>query len=138
MSTKIYRAYRLKRSQDLWPLVHDIRLKGTRAVKKVLTNLLLNLAQEVDPLSEEYGIVEVARKNPEVLDRSVRLEVADHFLTNRYREESVSHLRSPWCFDVAVGIRQYKGRLYLIPYCDELVRSTLDFLDRDPRLEDFH
>jgi hypothetical protein len=54
-----------------------------------------------------------------------------------YKKSSVSIERSFFDFDVNVAFREYKGRVYLIPYCDLTMREVLDFLDEDPRIEEF-
>lgn len=52
MSTKIYTAYRLKKSSDLWPFVHDCYTRGERAVVNVFRRLLRS--SSYDAITAKY------------------------------------------------------------------------------------
>jgi len=67
-----------------------------------------------------------------------RFEVARDSVRKGYQENSASSFRSPFNFDVSVGFRHYKGKIYLIPYCDWTMKDVLDFLAKDERVRDFH
>lgn len=64
----------------------------------------------------------------------------DQWMHRRYGEQLGSMRRSEWDLDVCVTMRRYRGRFYLVPYCDRvsILRGTLDYLGDDGRLEDFH
>lgn len=135
MSTKIWRAYRLKKSRDLWPFVAETRRLGTERVRAKLTEIFLEFMDGVDVDSTLYkkAIEESSGK-----DRVARASIVNKILTRGYRISSGSFQRSYFDFNVSIGIREYKGKFYLIPYCDNALHKTLDFLDGDPRLEDYH
>lgn len=133
MSIKIYTAFQLKDNADLWPLVHDIRVKATKRAKKHLENLYLSLMSGVDTSKSLYQ----SRFNKTRDDWKARHGLVHEVLRRAYRLACTSAYRSPFNFDVSVGFRQYKGRIYVIPYCDWHMGSVLDFLKKDPRLQDF-
>jgi hypothetical protein len=141
MSTKIWTAYKLQRADYLWPLVHDIRIRGTRAIKRTLKKLYLeyslHVKTEVDPYRtylEEY----LKQFPDEKASHLARLKVVQSFLRRGYRIASTRPERSVFNFDVSIGFRHYQGGLYLIPYTDCSMKSTLDFLKKDKRLRDYH
>lgn len=63
----------------------------------------------------------------------------DMWMMKKYGEQLTNYQRNPWALDVAVTMRRYRNRFYLVPYCDRacLLRGTLDFMAEDERLEDF-
>jgi hypothetical protein len=124
VSTKVYTAYRLKRSEDLWAFVRDIRRQAMPAIHKVLQELFLGLAEEL------------RRADPALSGSDLRI-AAEQRLTREYRDQLGKGERNTFDFDVNITIREHEGRLYLIPYCDMFMRDVLDFLKDDPRLEDF-
>lgn len=142
MSTKVYIAYKVHKSANMWDIVHDIRIQGTENVKAALIkfgNIHLPEVQEDTDLFKaalercsHYG------RSKEVTWWIARTQVATEIIKRCYRINSTSSLRGPYNFDVSVGFRQYKGRIYVIPYCDWTMGKVLDFLKHDPRLTDFH
>lgn len=58
-------------------------------------------------------------------------------MRKEYRSQVTKYERNPFNFDVAITFRKHKGRIYLIPYCDWLMRDVLKFLDNDARLENY-
>jgi hypothetical protein len=126
----------------MWDIAHDIRLKGTSNVKEALVkfgNTHASAVLEGTDLFEKaleccshYGCSQEATRN------LARAHVAAKIIKRCYRINSTSSLRSPYNFDVSVGFRQYKGRVYVIPYCDWTMGKVLDFLKKDRRLTDFH
>lgn len=133
MSVKIYTAYCMKKPSQLWPFVRDTQRRGEQEVKKVLREMYENFSAGVLTDSEEYQRL----TNTGWSDESARLRMAHDAITNGYRDQRTSSYRNPFNFDVSVVIREYKGRLYLIPLCDWMMRDVLDFLKEDPRLEDY-
>lgn len=99
-----------------------------------------------DELRTEKGVYAVS--NQEILAASKRtvahgvkpsaLDV-DWWMHHKYGEQLTIFQRDIWALDVAVTMRRYKNRFYLIPYCDRgcLLRGTLEFMDDDERLEEF-
>ncbi len=134
MSTKIWTAYKLRRASYLWPLVHDIRLRATKNVRKTLREFYSTHIPEVKTDTDLY------RKAFEVYgnEYKARLDVARRMLQRLYRWSTTRSERSPYNFDVSVGFRQYEGKIVVIPYCDWTMRGVLDFLAKDKRLRDYH
>jgi hypothetical protein len=133
MSTKIYRAYRLNKNSDFWPFVSDTKKRGVEEVQKVLRSLYTSMAgvveqKDVDAYIERFGSRSESR---------ARHEIAHQRAREGYRDQLGRSERDVFDFDVCIAIRNHKRRIYLIPYCDSLMRKTLDFLDQDPRLDDF-
>jgi hypothetical protein len=132
MSLKVYEAYRLKRSSDYWKLTKDIQKTATLKLRTHLAELFMKLMDGVDVNSEKYktGIQKGTSEG------SLRAEIVDGFLRDMYKESTISPYRSTFNFDVSVAFREYRGRVYLIPYAD--IQGLFDFLEEDPRLEDYH
>lgn len=135
MSTHIYNAYRLLRKADLWPLIHDIRLKGEKAVQRDVRKLYSSLMGSVDESSSAY---EKALRDSEGDVWLAKFAMTQKAIREGYKANSTSMLRDPFNLDVSVAVRQYKGRIYLQGFCDWTVGKSLDFLAKDSRLVDFH
>lgn len=135
MSIKIYEAYKLKHAKYLWPLVHDIKVKATKNVKKALTQFYQVEMSEVNTSSEAF---KTALESCENDDWCARHSMAHDAIRKGYKAGTISGLRDLYNFDVSVAFYQLEGSVYLIPYCDMMMRHTLDFLKKDERLRDFH
>lgn len=63
----------------------------------------------------------------------------DSWMHKQYGETLTKREWDLWAIDVAVTVRKYRNRYYLIPYCDRRchLHGVLDFMQRDERLEDF-
>ena len=63
----------------------------------------------------------------------------DDWMRMKYGEQLTKYQRDAWALDVAVTMRRYRGNSYLIPYCDRatIIGNVLEFMDDDPRLEEF-
>jgi len=141
MSTKIFVAYKLRRADYLWPVVHDIRILGTKALKKALQERYVEYAPHVKTDTDLYRkrLEGYLRDYPEKdADYLARLGVVQSILRRGYRMSSTRSERSLFNFDVSVGFRQYQGGIYIIPYADYGMMATLDFLKKDKRLRDYH
>ena len=142
MSTKIWVAYRVRKSADLWDVVHDVKLQGTENVKEALKKFgnthLPAVREDTDLFKKAIERCSHYGRSQEVTGCLARALVATDIIKRCYRINSTSSLRSPYNFDVSVGFRHYKGRIYLIPYCDWTMGKVLDFLKKDRRLTDFH
>lgn len=139
MSIKIYTAYKMKRAVAknptlFWKWLRETRARGELEVRKVLRNVYASMMDSsLYPEGEEYKTFLDGR----VDKPSYRLDHVHEILSERYRAQSVSHQRDMFDFDVSITIRELDGNLYLIPYCDMQMKHALNFLSRDPRLEDF-
>jgi len=135
MSTKIWRAYRLKKSRDLWPFVAETKRLGVERVKADLMAYFLDFMGDVD---QNHPLYKKAFEDAQGRDALARATVVNKIFTRGYRISNGTNLRSLFDFNVSITFREYKKRVYLIPYCDGPLRKTLDFLNEDPRLEDYH
>jgi len=141
MSVKIWTAYRLRKSEYLWSLVHDIRLKAKKNVIDTLAKLYQSHLPHVNTDTELYQSrlkPYLTNYPPERAEYLARLSVVQDIFRRAYRFSTTRPERSPYNFDVSVGFRQYKGAIIVIPYCDSMVRNVLDFLREDKRLRDYH
>ena len=134
MSTKIYAAYRLKHSRDLWPLVHDIRAEGIKRIKRKLREIYRSFAANVDVTSQAF---QTSLKHAQGDETEARLRIAGDAIQKLYKAQSLQTGRDMFDFDVSIGVHAHKRRLYLIPYCDMQMRRVLDFLKKEPRLENY-
>lgn len=146
MSTKIYVAYRLKNTDDLWPFIRDTYERGTENVKKVLYEFCQKIAghiQEHGPHEDIKDVYDMAYEsyrfveNEEERARKAVWKTAYEYMRDNYRKSTVSYQRDIFDFNVSITLREYEGSIYIIPYCDMMMRNALDFLKDDPRLEDY-
>lgn len=63
----------------------------------------------------------------------------DTWAHSLYGEQVTRHRKHPWALDVCVSVRVYRGRYYLIPYCERgsIVAGALDVMGEMEELEDF-
>lgn len=97
-------------------------------------------------LKAEKGVYAVS--NAEILEANKR-EVADGvkpgaldidtWMRTKYGAQLTRYQRDTWALDVAVTMRRYRSKFYLLPYCDRacLLGGILNFMAHDERLEDF-
>lgn len=135
MSMKVWCAYRVKDPKDLWPLVHDIRVRASRAVEDKLYSWWEDLAKDVDL---DKPLVRALLEKEHGDEARTRGEVAARIIRRGYRMAVTSPYRDLFNLDVSIAVRCLEGNYYLIPYCEGLLRDALDCLKQDPRLEDFH
>jgi hypothetical protein len=139
MSTKIWEAYKVVDNKDLWPLVHDIRIKGTKAAEACIKKMYDLLFDGVDTNSDPFKEKLEANKGDEYV---TKLDIVSKVIRDGYKVSSVSPYRDVFDFNLSIGIRQFtyrrKSGLYIIPYAGCGMNGALDFLKRDPRLVDYH
>lgn len=133
MSVKLYCAYRLKRSGDLWALLRDTRQRAQKEVQKALAAFYIECAHGVDTSSAEY----LSKVEAYSSEQKARLSIASEFVHNAYRLQQSNPYRNEFNFDVSLGVHELRKRYYLIPYCDLRMRKVLDFLKKESRLEDY-
>lgn len=123
MSTKVYEAYRLKDSSQLWEFIADTKRSGQRNVQKMMIDILARrcATANVDPTSSNYYDLESKIKK-------------------EYQEGFINPSWNPFCYDVKLSFRKKGRHHYIIPYQDQMPRfyKVLDFLKRDKRLEPYH
>jgi len=134
MSTKVYVAYRLRRNSDLWSFLRDTRVRAEENCRDVLKELYKAQLPDVDTTSDAF-------KEQLPLYDGDELRVRIGVVRKKIREGYLSQLRSSerdlFDFDVSLTVHEHAGRLYVIPYCDMLMKRVLDFLKQDKRLTDF-
>lgn len=139
MSTKIWEAYKVVDNKTLWPLVHDIRVKGTKAATNCVKKMFNLCLSGVDTDSAAYKAKLEAHKGDEYL---AKLDIAHNAIREGYKASVVSPYRDIFDFNLSIGIRQFtyrrKSGLYIIPYAGCGMKGALDFLKKDSRLVDFH
>jgi hypothetical protein len=139
VSTKVYNAYRVKRSSELWVVLRDIDRTATAnvvaAINGVYDDISARYDRNKDPLKRE-----IEKKGPDYPEVGARERLAQRLIRRLYRIQSSRMDRCGINFDASVTVRQNRGRFYLIWYADCLspVARCFDFMDDDPRLEDFH
>ena len=147
MSTKIYDAYRLKQSDQIWSLLKEIRERGKANVIKKLEEVYWKKLIQIDPEGAEYQKELASRKkwnksttDSSIPDISIRLTIIHEKLMKRFKEHIGSHNRSFYDLDVSVAIYAHSTGFYLRTSCDNVscLGGSLDFIEEHPLLEDFH
>lgn len=137
MSTKVYNAFVLTDSSQLWPVLRRIRIAAEKAARDRIDDLANLLSSRVSADSHAYK--ETRNKNLGSDDWEIREHVAWTQLDANYREVSTSLRRSPWDFDVSLSVREHQGNFYLIAHEGDGMRGTLvPVLEAQPELMDFH
>jgi hypothetical protein len=71
-------------------------------------------------------------------EEHAKLDIVERLYRRGFRMSTTNPYRSICNFDVSVTFREYKGGIYVIPYCEGTMRNVLDFLAKDRRLRDYH
>lgn len=138
MSTKIYKAYRLKEGHDLWETLHRIRKKAEKSIDKVLRELAAGLL-EASEKNEKLKrlILDMSGHKDAALDKTLDLDDVFYYMGQQYKEQQTKTQRDAFDFNVSVGVWHHDGRYLFIPYCDCFMKRALDFMSRDKSLEDY-
>lgn len=151
MSLKVWTAFKLKDPRRFWSMVTFIRQRGEAEVKLNLRKLYAEWCKGVDPKQEPYlKALQESLDNAHLIkqlgkrklkgyaDKVARLQVVNQAFRTGYRESEASPFKSIFDFNVSVTCREYKGGIYIIPYCGSGLRDALNFLSKDKRLRDYH
>jgi len=134
VSLRIPRAYRLRKGVDMWAFVRDTRKRGEAEVRKALRKVYALAMNEVRTDSDGYRITFAETGS----EQRARLLLARARIRDQYAAQLRSHDRNLYDFSVSIAFRERAGYVYLIPHCDMMMRDVLNFLDRDPRLKEYH
>lgn len=126
MSTKIYEAYRLKKSSDLWAFTHDTYIEGRKILKAQIRTLYENLLKKKADAAIAEGRKPLIGEGLFEAQKTVR---------DLLKEEETSPYKSYLNLNVTLTLREYKGRIVVIPYGDNKEVSKL--LKSDPRLVEY-
>lgn len=133
MSTKIWEAYRLSASVNLWEFLRDVRRKAETAARADLVTRVKAIVTDYRTNPKDRALYDEALKRDKDSPPLSPWNAMD-YLRMRYKEAE----RNEWImfdFGVSITVRECEGRFYLIPY-DRM--GVLKFLRRDPRVSDFH
>lgn len=145
MSTKIYTAYKIRRSSNFWPVVHDTIINGRKNVKKILNNIYKEQISNTDickqfiseDYKKEFEKQSKLNKNTNLIKALAKIETVHNKLIKGYKNAHINIYREEYNFDVSVAFYPYKGDIYIRPFCDMLMSKSLDFLNEDKRLREF-
>ena len=132
MSTKVYRAYRLKDGVSVWGFIREVKPVAERNVRRVLRAWYLRL---IEMSRDEDVVLEHIRSYGD--DFQGRLSYVSTYVYREYRKQLSLPDRNLYDLDVYLTFREAGGRVYVIPRCDMLMRRVLDFLDTHPMCENF-
>jgi len=137
MSTKIYRAYVINDGVGLWDFVHCLRIEATKRIRAKLKEIYMSWDMNKAREQQEFQDILSQYEDNKNRDQIALVEYAERVLIREYKKQSSSHVRNIFDMDVSVAFRQHNGRIYLIPYCDMMMRDVLDFLDDSEKVSDF-
>lgn len=151
MSIKVFNTYKLRKASDLWPLVSDIKTRATKNVQKVLRDAYANLTVALkasDPellaKQKEWAPLNLHESSPvhewthEMFDYRTRLMVAHDRILKHYKESAAKPYRTGADFDASVVFRELRGNVYVSTFADFPMNKVFAFLQRDPRVRDYH
>jgi hypothetical protein len=139
VSTKIWEAYRVRDTHDVWEVLWDIRRRAEKNVRKTLTKLYNELLEDAKRPPEARELLEGATALMPDLGDFGYLQ-ASRYVQDQYRQTIGKSERSIWDLSVSVVVRRPSRRRYLlIPYPGSgLLSGSLAFLRRHKALADFH
>lgn len=142
---KVYNAYRLEKSIDLFTLVAEIQREATELAASKIVEAECNLMAAILPSSDEYvAKLDSIKKNWDdrltyrQADNLARFSMARDTMTTLYKKSHDSGMRSPFDFDACVTFRGYKGRVYMQVFADGPLRNIFDKWTKRPYAVDFH
>jgi hypothetical protein len=137
VSTKIYNAFRVKKSVDLWPFLWRLRDTARENIKVALKAHYHDLVNRISPEAPDYRKARAESDRP---DHSIRLSLARDLVRNRFRENVTQSERDTYSLEVSVAVYPHKGRYYLRTFCESasVLRDVLDFVEQLPELEEYH
>lgn len=136
MSFQVYDAYKVKRRDQLWPLLREIQEKGRANViqrfKEIYWDRMIHLDPENETLTkyrESYGI-----------EWPARLRTVQEELKGAFKEGAVSQVRGENDIDIFVSVYEHPSGFYLRINCDNVscLSGCLDFIRTHPKVRDFH
>lgn len=136
MSFQVYDAYKVKRRDQLWPLLREIQDRGRANViqrfKEIYWDRMIHLDPENETLKkycETYGI-----------EWPARLRTVNEELKEFFKASAVSRERGEGDIDVSVSVYEHPSGFYLRVNCDQVscLRGCLDFVHTHTKVRDFH
>lgn len=134
MSTKIYYAYRIKPGNDPWKTLMDIKKKGQWVAKNKLKAMYEHLYSNYlnsEDFRKKYA--EICKYVPQKVSQ---FHMGD-YVYKLYSESQGKLTRGVMDLDVSLGVWKHGRSYYLIPYCNDGLHGTLEFLNKDDRLEEY-
>jgi hypothetical protein len=137
VSTKIYNAFRVKKSVDFWSFLWRVRDTARENVKVALKAHYHDLVNRTSTDSPEY---KAARAKSDAPEHSVRLSLARDLVRKGFRENVTRLERDTYSLEVSIAVYPHKGRYYLRTFCEpcSVVGTVLDFVEQLPELEEYH
>jgi hypothetical protein len=137
MSTKIYNAFLLSDTSQLWELLRVIRTRGEKSAQERLDYLADGISSSISDSSEAYK--QAREQFPALSDWAIRESITWKQLDDGYKAATVSFYRSPYNFDLNVSVREHQGNLYLIAHEGMGMRNTIvPILQSIPELREYH
>lgn len=139
MSVKIWEAYKLKPSVDLWKFLADVRVKAEKAAREKIKSDIKTLCVTYNDGKADLkkDILNLYRAHPDTVEMYkgfITTVQASDLIRRAYVDADLKHQRI-FNYDCQLAVRQNRGRYYFIPY-DGI--GALAFLKRDRRVTDYH
>lgn len=136
MSTKIWTAYRIRRSDttstkiDPWQTCIRLQREATERARKTLWNSYVRL--------EAFARTDAKFRKGTGLDQINLPSRISRFVQKQYQAQIVDPQRNIYHLDVSFTVRRVGGRYLIIPYADGIMRDVFQTLAQDEHLEDYH
>jgi len=136
MSIKIWEAYKVIETPEksFWDIVHELRVKATKNLKKKLRNDFRLFMKAVDPQKKPYK----QRIKEGDSDEKARLCIVEEIMTDGWKRAATSTMNDIFDYETSIGFYHWNGQNYAIPYQGSGARGVWNFLKRHPNLVDFH
>lgn len=139
MSIKVWTAYRTKPGVDIAQLVHDIRVKAHKNMAKLLVAEYKRLVSGAANDKQFRDVIFNTLGMPIKPDSRVSFSNISQYVRKMYGDQLNKSSKDWFDLDTAVVFRKVGNRWILVPYPGSgFLRTSLDFLKRDKRLDDYH
>lgn len=133
MPKRLELVYKLKPGVDFWKLIPALRQRAEKEIKKRLAicyqgiaDQLLIIPEARQELCEWVGLP---------IGTDITAQHVSLYVHEKYREEIIHESDIRFNLDVSIGVKEYEGALYLLPYCGKRLSGVLDFLEHNKNLE---
>lgn len=132
----IHSAYRIKKGMDVWSILTDIKIKGMGLVREELVTLYQGWQEDEAVMESIKTTVLDSGADSMVLTTEMKYLLCSMYAQKQYHQALEMKTRQ-MNLSVYIQVRKLGQRYYLIPECGGVLSKSLDFLEKDRRLEEY-
>lgn len=134
----MYDAYKVKRRDQLWPLLREIQETGRANVIERLKEIYWKRMIFLDIESAEFKEAQACYLDKK--DWPTRLRIVHGELWDEFQTHATDRMRGEYDIEVSVSVYEHPSGFYIRTSCDNVscLRGCLDFIHTHPKVRDFH